>query len=112
MVSKCANPSCFASFHYLHEGKLFVVDEYAAGPLRAAPHRVRCFWLCSQCSRKLALIYDAENGMRLIPAPAATGPRTSCEVFSSGSNTINIPVATNQGAQITDVVRSHISALR
>jgi len=54
MVSKCANPNCFATFHYLHEGKLFVVDEHAAGPLRAASHPPRCFWLCSQCSRSFA----------------------------------------------------------
>jgi hypothetical protein len=73
MVSKCANPNCFATFRYLHEGKVVVVDERAAdgdGVFRAAPHRARCFWLCSQCSRTLAVVYDSERGMRLIPAPS------------------------------------------
>lgn len=83
MVSRCANPGCYATFHYLHEGKLFVVGEHATGgptTFSGAPHGVRCFWLCSQCSLTLAVIYDAHDGMRLIPAPAAR-PRTSCEVF-------------------------------
>ena len=91
MVSKCANPNCFASFHYLHEGKLFVVDEHAADPLRAASHPPRCFWLCSQCSRSLLVVYDAQDGMRLIPAMASARPRTSCEVFPFGSKAINRP---------------------
>jgi len=96
MVSKCANPNCFATFHYLHEGKLFVVDEHAAGPLRAAFHPPRCFWLCSQCSRSFAGVYDAQNGMRLIPARAAARPHTSCEVFPCGSHVINRPRVNNQ----------------
>jgi hypothetical protein len=83
MVSKCANPNCFAIFHYLHEGKLFVVDEHAGD--RAVSHRPRCFWLCSHCSRTLAVVFDAPGGMRLVPAPTVARPRTSCEVFSCGS---------------------------
>lgn len=67
MVSKCANPNCFATFHYLHEGKLFVVDEHAAGPLRAAPHHPRCFWLCSHCAQTLTLTYGEHGGIRVVP---------------------------------------------
>jgi hypothetical protein len=26
MLAKCANPACSATFHYLHEGKLFPVE--------------------------------------------------------------------------------------
>jgi hypothetical protein len=112
MVSKCANANCLVTFHYLHEGKLFVVDEDAAGSLFAAPHRALCFWLCSQCSQRLAVTYDAENGMRLIPAPSATLPRTSCEVFPSESKVINRPVMTKQGGQLRDVLSTRISALQ
>ena len=96
MVSKCANPNCFATFHYLHEGKLFVVDEHAAGPLRAVPHCPHCFWLCPQCSRHWAVVYDTQNGMRLIPTPALDRPRTSCEVFPFGLKALSRPSVTNQ----------------
>ena len=96
MVSKCANQNCFASFHYLHEGKLFVVDEHATGFLRAVPHRSRCFWLCSQCSRTFTVVYNTQNGMRLIPAQSAARPHTSCEVFPCGSHAINRPRVNNQ----------------
>ena len=96
MVSKCANPSCVATFHYLHEGKLFLLDEHTPGPLRAVSHPSRCFWLCSHCARTLAVVYDAQDGMRLIPAPAAAQPRILCEVFPCGSHAIHRPAATNQ----------------
>jgi hypothetical protein len=66
MLSKCANPRCFATFHYLHEGKLFLVGEDGAAPPRPASHPPSCFWLCSQCSRTLAVVYDPQDGMRLI----------------------------------------------
>ena len=111
MVSKCANPGCFATFHYLHEGKLFVVGEHptsGAATCSGAPHGVRCFWLCSQCSRTLAVIYDAHDGMRLIPAPTAR-PRTSFPCVPKG---IPRPDASSQYAQITEILRSRITALR
>ena len=84
MVSKCANPNCFATFRYLHEGKLFVMEEHESGALRAASHPPRCFWLCAQCSRTLAVSFDVRGRTRLIPVPTATGPRSSCEVFPCG----------------------------
>ena len=114
MVSKCANPGCFATFRYLHEGKLFVVGEHptlGAATSPAALHGVRCFWLCSQCSRTLAVIYDAHDGMRLIPAPAAR-PRTSCEVFLRAPKVIPRPDVSKQSAPITEILRSRITALR
>ena len=113
MVSKCANPSCFATFHYLHEGKLFVVGEHSRGAAQTFPPRVaRCFWLCSQCSRTLAVIYDARDGMRLIPVPAEGRPRTSCEVFPCAPKGIRRPDISNPNAQITGTLRSRITALR
>jgi hypothetical protein len=95
MVANCANPNCFATFHYLHEGKLFVVDEHAA-TLRATSHPPRCFWLCSQCSRTLTVVYDAQDEIRLIPAPTAARRHTSCEVFPCGSHVIHRLAVTNQ----------------
>ncbi len=115
MVSKCANPSCFATFHYLHDGTLFVVGEHATGGAATssgAPHGVRCFWLCSQCSRTLAVIYDAHDGMRLIPVPAKARPRTSCEVFLCVPKGMPRPDVSNQNAQTTEILCSRITALR
>ncbi len=76
MVSKCANPGCLAIFHYLHDGKLFVVDEHAsggAGEFSAAPQRLRYFWLCSQCSQTLTVVGDGRSGGRVVPVHAG-GP--------------------------------------
>jgi hypothetical protein len=115
MVSKCANPSCFATFHYLHEGKLFVLGEHSTGgaaTFPAAPRVARCFWLCSQCSRTLAVIYDAHDGMRLIPVPAEARPRTSCEVFPCAPQATGRPDVSNQNAHIKEILRSRITALR
>jgi hypothetical protein len=108
MVSKCANPNCFATFHYLHEGKLFVLDEHRSGPLRAV--RPCCYWLCSDCSRTLAVVFDAHYGTRLVFSDAAPRPQSLYEAFTSGPNTKNGPAVTNEGMQTTDRLRHRISA--
>ena len=75
MVSKCANPGCVATFHYMHQGKLFVVEEHRADDavgFGSAPQRSRYFWLCSRCSETLTLAYDEQSGLRVVPA--RTGP--------------------------------------
>ncbi len=79
MVSQCANPSCLAKFHYLHEGKLFVVDEHGscgAGGFNAAPHRLRYFWLCAQCSQTLTVVGDERSGGKLVPIQAGASECT------------------------------------
>jgi hypothetical protein len=58
--------NCFATFHYLHEGRLLIMDEREASPLRTTSRSPRFFWLCSQCAQTLAVTYDAQDGMRLI----------------------------------------------
>ena len=73
MLSKCANPSCLAKFQYMHEGKLFVVDEHASGgasEFRAAPHRLRYFWLCSQCAQTLTVACDGRSWGKVVPVHA------------------------------------------
>jgi len=69
MVSKCANPSCSATFRYLREGTIFRV---AAGPtapekdsLPGTPSHER-FWLCSKCSMKMTIISHAQ-GILVVP---------------------------------------------
>ena len=58
MIAKCANPSCVASFRYLHEGKVFMVEVGTPGDATKAklPHRIEHFWLCSQCAQSLTLV--------------------------------------------------------
>ncbi len=72
MVSKCANPSCSASFRYWHEGKLFRVEigspqgKTAFGASRAYP-RSEFFWLCQRCATEMTLEYRPKDGIVLKP---------------------------------------------
>ena len=67
MVTKCANPSCNASFQYLRGGKLFLVDLHrshsGSEPDRTgAPERsVEYFWLCDRCSSELTVTVDTSG---------------------------------------------------
>lgn len=78
MLSKCANPSCSASFFYLHEGKLFrcetsVGDDlstYDTG-MKKSSRRVEFFWLCANCAPKMTLIKNGEAVAAVARAKAA-----------------------------------------
>jgi hypothetical protein len=68
MVTKCANPSCNASFQYLRGGKLFRVDlpNASAATARAdvgmRPDRTaEYFWLCDECCSQLTLMVDEKG---------------------------------------------------
>jgi hypothetical protein len=68
MVTKCANPSCNASFQYLRGGKLFRVDlphasaATANGHAALRPHRTsEYFWLCDECCSQLTLMVDEKG---------------------------------------------------
>lgn len=67
MVTKCANPSCENLFHYLREGRLFLVEiparpENAPGAnQRTSKSKRECFWLCDICALTLTLTAD-KNG--------------------------------------------------
>ena len=74
MLSKCANPSCSASFRYFHQGKLFRMEMPAANPdeavLTAAGKSVRraeFFWLCDVCAKVMTLEYDQSGGVLVRP---------------------------------------------
>ena len=71
MLSKCANPSCPATFRYLHEGKLYLIDPWAA----RTRHKPRCStksgqleyaWLCSSCCLYLTIHVDEEFRTRVV----------------------------------------------
>ena len=79
MLSKCANPACSASFHYLREGKLFQIDMNGgtapAGPQlvsdKKPPTRIEYFWLCARCSTVMTLMMQPGKGVVAVPLPAA-----------------------------------------
>ena len=73
MLSKCANPDCGATFHYLGEGKLYEI-RYDAQPktpqaFKRAAGRSERFWLCDQCSNLMTLAVDSAKKVILMPLP-------------------------------------------
>ena len=64
MLSKCANPVCSATFRYLHDGKLFLIQG-------APKHSLRYFWLCDSCSRTMTLVTEKKgDGIEVIEKQA------------------------------------------
>jgi hypothetical protein len=72
MVTKCANPSCSASFQYLRGGKLFLLD---LPRLSSQPGRngrtAEYFWLCDRCCSELTVTVDASGQAAIAKARAA-----------------------------------------
>jgi hypothetical protein len=67
MLSKCANPTCFTTFRYLSEGKLYLIDSKAVLVRHGARAESKCagkssiyeyFWLCSSCCRDMTIQID------------------------------------------------------
>src|SRR5690349_20720735 len=54
MLSKCANPDCPTTLHYLREGKVFKVesdaDLFVVDGQKRPTRKVEHFWLCGPCS--------------------------------------------------------------
>jgi hypothetical protein len=61
MLSKCVNPECFATFRYLHEGKVFKLER--SDPRAETPEvqsrNFEYFWLCSECARDMTVAFHA-----------------------------------------------------
>lgn len=78
MLSKCANPDCGASFHYLGQGKLYEIRNQPelAGPHLIAPKkaagRSERFWLCNDCASVMTLAVDASHKVVLLPLTQKT----------------------------------------
>jgi hypothetical protein len=81
MVSKCANPACTASFRYLRQGRLFLVEsapglaaEALDVELGRQSRRLEYFWLCHACCRSLNIVM--ENGsVKLVEKSGRARPR-------------------------------------
>lgn len=78
MVTKCANPSCGASFRYLRGGKLFLVDlprfSCAPGGERGTAPTGRTaeyFWLCDQCCAEMTVVVDGSGQAAVAKTHAA-----------------------------------------
>ncbi len=74
MVTKCANPSCVTHFHYLHEGRLFLLEVDPAfspvdNPTFGDSKTAEFFWLCAACSRSMTLCLDQEGKLVTVPLP-------------------------------------------
>jgi hypothetical protein len=54
MLAKCTNPPCSASFRYLEEGRLFLL-ETETNPGSSKPKAIEYFWLCKDCSAGITL---------------------------------------------------------
>jgi hypothetical protein len=69
MVAKCSNPACSASFRYLTQGRLFLLESNPA--LRPKSNAVEYFWLCHRCSSTLTLSLGEDGTVItvLLPEP-------------------------------------------
>jgi len=54
MLAKCSNLSCFASFRYFKEGRLFRLENDPAFH-SSESNSVEYFWLCQTCSSTMTL---------------------------------------------------------
>jgi len=58
VVSKCANPACFARFRYLRQGRVFKVEIKTPSHNPDQPNsRIEHFWLCDDCSRVMKVVW-------------------------------------------------------
>jgi hypothetical protein len=71
--SKCANPSCPITFHWLQGGRFFRFRPDGSAKqadngktdLRGNVHGVRHFWLCEHCCHVFTLVSTKESGVIL-----------------------------------------------
>jgi len=73
MLSKCANPECSTTLHYLREGKVFKMEpdgkpRNGESPRKQA-RRVEHLWLSGPCSEFWKLLFDRESGVRVTAKP-------------------------------------------
>lgn len=84
MLSKCLNSHCYASFHYLGQGRLFRVDFSEAGKRRAMTGKpvvmiskrsktypIEHFWLCENCAASMTVELSDSGEVCLVPRKAS-----------------------------------------
>jgi len=58
VLSKCANPTCFARFRYLHVGRIFNVEIKTNSSNHSLQPRIEHFWLCETCAQVLKVVWE------------------------------------------------------
>lgn len=58
MLSKCANPACFARFRYLHEGRIFNIEVKGGSVSRPLQPKIEHFWLCEECAQVMKVVWE------------------------------------------------------
>ena len=80
MLTKCFNPSCSASFRFLHSGRLFHFEKRLPFTTKTASARMSSsgefFWLCEKCAAELTLVQDPKRGVRTVPLVPQTLPQS------------------------------------
>ena len=75
MLSKCANPPCFAPFRKLREGRLYLVDSERERTADSKPtgmsRAFECLWLCSCCCRDMTIQIDSDHRVAVVYKRAA-----------------------------------------
>ncbi len=90
--TKCANPSCPHSFHWLGGGKFFRFQFHLPSPSPnagaveslAGPHGVKHYWLCEPCSHLFTLILDNERGVMGAPPLRPEAKQTHGDTAAPG----------------------------
>ncbi|MGA8152515.1 MAG: hypothetical protein WB952_16300 [Terriglobales bacterium] len=57
MLSKCANPICFARFLTLRRGRLFKIEKTVSSSSVQPVTRIEYFWLCEDCARVMKVVW-------------------------------------------------------
>jgi hypothetical protein len=72
MLSRCLNPNCGVPFRYLHEGRIFRIEQVrVAADIPVLQRYVESYWLCGTCTGKLKVV--VENG-RVLTCPMDVTP--------------------------------------
>jgi hypothetical protein len=73
MLSKCANPDCHTTLHYLREGRVFKVESdselFLVEGKKRPPRKVEHFWLCGPCSETSTLVKDQAGIIKVMAKP-------------------------------------------
>ena len=71
MLSKCANPDCVETLHYLREGKVFKIESDGLFLIdgKKPVKKVEHFWLCGNCSSTMTLTFDQSTGVQVSKKP-------------------------------------------
>jgi hypothetical protein len=73
MLSKCANPECFETFRFLHQGRLFRLDPTPAVASAATSLGFLLyerFWLCDLCAQSMTVAWNGKHA-NVVPISSA-----------------------------------------